>query len=776
MAQPTTKSWDSFVEWAKRFWAREDFDEKERDYKLVFAGMLREVRVAADAGPQLRREQLESVFKHKDGKAVQNIVRWQDYSRYLEWAERSEAEFALGLSGVWQDGASAEERIRAFLGPLPADVVKSPSSRLTLASFLLLGVDAKRWPPYRYAAFKKTLELTATVSRLKTGDEAETYRNALDLLDRLLEESRRRGLELRDRLDAQGLVWAVTQWWPPNPEWSPADRVAFSEFIGRPLFPKKSRARKTPTPKPVAGDAVFTPRTFELLADLSKTPTRDFYAEHKEDFVSHVERPLQDLLTEVAQALPEPMLSVLETEKQLFSRINKNDYGGGGAWDFYWGAFYPKGGKRIRDAQLFVWINHDRLEAGFAFGAYGSDAQMRYMQNLAAHRPKLRTLLAPDLDHPGHLFGDLDKLWDDAQGRLKDDLPSFGDWLDDPETHGLQVRRSWSREGAVATPRKALVEEVAGFFVQLFPLFLLSTASEDPLAEIAAFLEGDEPPVVEVQPELPLSAVADKTGFDVATLERWVRALRRKGQAILYGPPGTGKTFAAELLAEHLIGGGTGFKDLVQFHPAYAYEDFIQGIRPRTRGGQVTYELMDGRFVDFCRRAEAAGGVCVLIIDEINRANLSRVFGELMYLLEYRDREVPLAGGKVLRIPGKVLVLGTMNTADRSIALVDHALRRRFAFLHLRPNYEALERYHEREKTGFDPSGLIEQLKLVNQQINDPHYEVGISFFLRPEIGEDIEDVWRMEIVPYLEEYFFDQQAKVATFEWEKVRGRIVGG
>ncbi len=171
-----------------------------------------------------------------------------------------------------------------------------------------------------------------------------------------------------------------------------------------------------------------------------------------------------------------------------------------------------------------------------------------------------------------------------------------------------------------------------------------------------------------------------------------------------------------------------------------------------------------------------AGGDSVLIIDEINRANLSRVFGELMYLLEYRDKEVPLAGGRTLRIPKNVFLLGTMNTADRSIALVDHALRRRFAFLHLRPEYEVLRHYHRREKTGFDPSGLIEQLRRVNQQINDPHYEVGISFFLHEDVREQIEDVWRMEIMPYLEEYFFDQQAKVETFAWKKVKERILGG
>ena len=162
------------------------------------------------------------------------------------------------------------------------------------------------------------------------------------------------------------------------------------------------------------------------------------------------------------------------------------------------------------------------------------------------------------------------------------------------------------------------------------------------------------------------------------------------------------------------------------------------------------------------------------MVNEINRANLSRVFGELMYLLEYRDRAVPLAGGRQLQIPRNVRLLGTMNTADRSIALVDHALRRRFAFLALRPDYEVLERFHQREETGFPVDGLAHVLRAVNNQINDPNYEVGITFFMRNDLAEQIEDVWCMEVLPYLEEYFFDQPEKIADFRWEKVEGQIL--
>ena len=276
-----------------------------------------------------------------------------------------------------------------------------------------------------------------------------------------------------------------------------------------------------------------------------------------------------------------------------------------------------------------------------------------------------------------------------------------------------------------------------------------------------------------IVPPYSIQEMARETGLEEGELSRWIRAIERKGQAVLYGPPGTGKTFIAERLAKHLIGGADGFMELVQFHPAYAYEDFVQGIRPKAReDGGLEYPVVPGRFLDFCERAEARQGRCALIIDEINRANLARVFGELMYLLEYRDREVPLASGGFLRIPQNVRMIGTMNTADRSIALVDHALRRRFAFLALYPRYEVLRKYHK-ENT-FNVESLINLLSKLNKEIGDRHYEIGISFFLRKDLSDQIEDVWRMEIEPYLEEYFFDQPDKTDAFRWDKVGKEIL--
>ena len=277
-----------------------------------------------------------------------------------------------------------------------------------------------------------------------------------------------------------------------------------------------------------------------------------------------------------------------------------------------------------------------------------------------------------------------------------------------------------------------------------------------------------------IQPVYTLEECAAATGLDEVTLAEWTRAIHRKGQAILYGPPGTGKTFVAHHLARHLIGGGDGFSQLLQFHPAYSYEEFIQGLRPQPSANALNFTLQPGRFLTFCHEAAGRMGTCVLIIDEINRANLAQVLGELLYLLEYREAQVKLAGSETpFSIPANVRILGTMNTADRSVALVDNALRRRFAFLRVTPDLNILRHYHARQGDAYPLEPLIALIQEINAAIGDPNFALGISYFLHPDLAAELPSIWQVEIEPYLEEFFFDQPDQVRSFRWPAVKARL---
>jgi 5-methylcytosine-specific restriction protein B len=516
-------------------------------------------------------------------------------------------------------------------------------------------------------------------------------------------------------------------------------------------------------------ESPFSPMTFELLAELKATPKKITYLARKDEFKQQLEEPFQRLFRQVAAQLPEALTERMETARKIFAKIPKNDFKHGGAWDFYWGAFYPKGGQRTQDAQLFLWMNYERLEFGFFIGTYGSEQRQRFIQNCQKYHPLLLDLLEESLSEPNLFFGSRSRAIISSDGTISGQTNlSWQDWLKNPEQLGdLHVAIVLPKSKVLASSSDQLTTQIVQTYQQLFPLILLAT-SNDPTLEIEEYLLGDEPPLP-INPPYSLAQCAEETYMDSEVLKGWVQALDRKQQAVLYGPPGTGKTFLARHLARHLVGEGNGFVDIVQFHPAYTYEDFIQGIRPKRTEGGLDYPTVPGRFLEFCKRAQSCGDhPCVLIIDEINRANLAQVFGELMYLLEYRDEKLYLASGDLLSIPKNVRILGTMNTADRSIALVDHALRRRFAFLYVPPNYEGLHKYHE--STGYSASNLIRILRRINAQLDDPHYQIGTSFFLRPHLDTELKSIWQLEIEPYLEEFFFDQPDKMKMLRWEQVK------
>lgn len=256
--------------------------------------------------------------------------------------------------------------------------------------------------------------------------------------------------------------------------------------------------------------------------------------------------------------------------------------------------------------------------------------------------------------------------------------------------------------------------------------------------------------------------------------------LREKKQVIFQGPPGTGKTFVAQGLARHLAGSEQRYR-LVQFHPSYSYEDFVRGYRPTLLGnGQPGFELKDGPFMRIARHAaDDPDGKYFLIIDEINRGNLAKVFGELYFLLEYRKTPMNLmyqdGDERPFTMPDNLHIIGTMNTADRSIALVDLALRRRFAFVDFAVNKEPvkglLRRWLEANDLG-EMAWVADMVDRANEKLDDHHAAIGPSYFMHPGLDEAAaERIWKHNILPYVEEHLFGEHDRLRAFEFDKLRG-----
>ena len=276
------------------------------------------------------------------------------------------------------------------------------------------------------------------------------------------------------------------------------------------------------------------------------------------------------------------------------------------------------------------------------------------------------------------------------------------------------------------------------------------------------------------EPPSDLQALADELLFGVEHLRKIEQLLDDKRQVIFQGPPGTGKTFVARKLA-NCLSGSEGHVRLVQFHPSYAYEDFVQGYRPALIDGQPGFKLRNGPLLEAAEKACAEPAAKhFLVIDEINRGNLSKVFGELYFLLEYRDAEMRLLyADEPFSLPDNLYIIGTMNTADRSIALVDLALRRRFHFVEFHPHKPPVEGILRRWLKQNAPamSWVADIVDLTNKKLDDQQTAIGPSYFMKDGFNEEMLSlVWQHNVRPYIEEHLYGEHDRLGQFDLDTLR------
>ena len=517
--QADSSRWGQLIRWVKRFYEREEFDAEERDYKLVIVDKLRETKEALLPGhPWL--DLLRKAFGSPN-----NLTSWQAHDTFLKWCGSHLREASEALRILWaEEERTVGDRLRGFLKRVPDEAIHGPGSRLTIASFLHMAIDPLSYPHYKETQILKGCDLTGYPRPEKGADAAQMYEHALAFLDRLSEEASARGVELRDRLDAQGVLWSVVRPTSAVESFPRAEREALYRFLGRPI---------------------------------------------------------------------------------------------------------------------------------------GS----------------------PEID---------------------------------------PVIESGSAPDSVRT----------------------------------------------------LDELADSLLLDPSYLRRIERLLEDKRQVIFHGPPGTGKTFVAREIARFYAPDDA--IEMVQFHPSYSYEDFIEGFRPAKEGG-AGFVLREGPLKRLALKAAShPEGKHFLIIDEINRGNLAKVFGELYFLLEYRREEVKLLySDQPFSLPSNLYVIGTMNTADRSIALVDLALRRRFHFVPFFPGEPPIQgllrRWLQRHRAEME--WVADVVDRANGLLDNRHGAIGPSYFLDPRLDEEkLELVWEHSILPYIAEQLFGEEGRLEVFALERLR------
>ncbi|HXG13140.1 MAG TPA: DUF2461 family protein [Gemmataceae bacterium] len=536
----------------------------------------------------------------------------------------------------------------------------------------------------------------------------------------------------------------------------------------------------------------FCADTFRFLEELGRNNNRAWMEDQRDRYRFAVRQPLIELCRALVERYVEPVLRRehgwdLETEPRngrALTSIVKNDYGRSQPYnDTLWITFYRRdratlspsereeGGSRRRgaEAQFFVRLDRAGVSYGLRLGREAREAGSLFRRHVQQHGDLLYRALCA-----GGAFTTCR-------------LATTEDLSDAFVPAGTDELRAWAAGKTLLAARTVRADDPLLASDELVGDILLTF--DRLLPAYACALPGDPLPLLTRRvgalgtgPSFTEADFCRATFLDENWLHRARALLELKRQLILQGVPGTGKTHVARCLARLLTAGREGAVRLVQFHPAYSYEEFVEGIKVKSvevnGRHEVTYPVEDGLLCAFAAEAaRSPAETFVLIIDEINRGNLPRVFGELLYLLEYREQSVELPySRRSFRLPANLYLIGTMNAADRSVALVDQALRRRFSFLDMPPDATVLRAWLREHPPAAGPdfaAAVVALFERLNARLRDdlgPQCQVGHSYFMVPDLDEArLRVVWQHHIRPLLEEYFAGHPERAAGYELDRL-------